>query len=247
MTARPAAGAALRVLVAEDDETLRELSRRFVEKLGHTVSTVPHGLDAVQAASTGDYDVILMDVHMPLLDGPRAARRIRAAGDRIAQPRIIALTAAVTTTVRDECLAAGMDGVVTKPFTARDLRQALQDVPAPTAPEPAADDAFLALAELPAAARAEILQAFRERGAQDIDGLADALTAGAAAEVRFLAHRLHGAGAGVGATALARICAEIETDPAADGRATDRIAALRAEFDAVVGRIEAARRGHPSA
>lgn len=290
----PSAGpvTALRVLVAEDDDTLRDLSRRFLERMGHTVHTVPHGADAVQAALGGDFDVVLMDVHMPLLDGPQAARRIRAAGDRIRQPHIVALTAAVTTAVQDQCLTAGMDAFVTKPFTSRGLRQALQDVrapsdvggaghPVPAPPTPAPPEPFDALAEFPPEVRAEVLQTYRRRSTDDIDRLVGALAAGAVTEAQFLAHRLRGASAAIGATALAQLCATIETDPTVaapvastplatrpptatplaatplattapaatpDGpvAAGDRIAALRAEFDAVVTRIEATERGHPS-
>lgn len=273
MTAPPTA--ALRVLVAEDDETLRDLSRRFVEKLGHRVSTVVDGTDAVQAALSGEYDVVLMDVHMPMLDGLPAARRIREAGEEIRQPTIIALTAAVTTVVQDECRAAGMDAFMTKPITLRELRRVLQDVrvprivggaghPVPTPSTRSGPDAptggdFPALAALPAAARTEVLDAFRRRSTDDVAALVDALAAGAQTPARFLAHRLHGASATVGASALAGLCAEIETGPfdgpaAGAGRdvadpgpwAADRIRALRTEFAAVVTRIEATRRGHAS-
>lgn len=251
-----ARGAALRVLVAEDDDTLRDLSRRFVCKLGHTVTTVPNGREAVEAALTGGFDVVLMDVNMPMLDGPQATRLIRAAGERIAQPHIIALTAAVDGAVRQACQAAGMDAFVTKPFTSADLGRALQAVDAVPAPTgcPLRDTTvpgeqpalFAALEQFDPAVRAEILGTFRQGGADDLAQLERALGDGDADRARFLAHRLRGAGSAIGATVLADICLAIETDPADPGAVPARIAALRHAFDTVENRIETAERGHPS-
>ncbi|TKV61661.1 response regulator [Nakamurella flava] len=242
----------LRVLVAEDDETLRFLSRRFIEKLGHTVTTVPNGRDAVDAALTGGFDVVLMDVNMPLLDGPQATRMIRTAGDRIRQPHIIALTAAVNAGVRQACRAAGMDAFVTKPFRSADIRQALTGIgttPAVTGIAPAADtpssEPFAGLEQFEPAVRAEILRTFRQRGGDDATQLAQALDDGDTDRARFLAHRLRGASAAVGATGLAELCRSIETAPAAPVPA-GRVAALRTAFASVESHIETFERGHPS-
>lgn len=238
----------LRVLVAEDDETLRFLSRRFIEKLGHTVTTVANGRDAVDAALTGGFDVVLMDVNMPLLDGPQATRMIRSAGDRILQPHIIALTAAVNAGVRQACEAAGMDAFVTKPFRSADIRQALAGVGTAMitdAPSPASPAPFTGLDQFEPAVRVEILRTFRQRGGDDVAQLAQALDDGDADRARFLAHRLRGASAAVGATALADICLTIETEPA-DPVPGGRVTALRTAFAAVEGHIETFERGHPS-
>ena len=85
---------------------------------------VANGQEAVTAVRERPYDVVLMDVHMPVLDGLEATRQIRAdAGLR--QPYIIAVTANATTQDRQECLDAGMDEYISKPFRLRELRRAL--------------------------------------------------------------------------------------------------------------------------
>lgn len=263
----PPARRTLRVLIAEDNHMIQFLSRRFAEKLGHTVTTTPNGAAAVEAVFTGSFDVVLMDVHMPVMDGLEATRLIRAAGDRIIQPRIIALTAGATTDVRDLCLAAGMDDYVTKPFTSQDLMRALLGVevastaaelepetmstpeampePEPE-PEPEPASSFPGLDEFEPEVRAEVLRTFRQRGADDCLLLERALAEGEAGDARFLAHRLRGSSATIGATALADVCLAIELHPTSKDDDPARIAELRTEFDAVVSRIEADVRAHHS-
>ncbi len=119
----------LRVLVAEDNTVNQRLFRYTLEQRGHTVIIVGNGLDAVAAWQQGQFDVILMDVQMPELDGLEACRRIRAAaqstGDAVHQ-RIIALTAHAMIGDRDRCLEAGMDSYLSKPVGSVDLYRAIE-------------------------------------------------------------------------------------------------------------------------
>ena len=121
----------LRVLVAEDNAVNQHLIRRLLEKWRHSVFTVENGEQAVEAATRGTFDLILMDVQMPKMDGLEATARLRstesAAGGH---HRIVAMTANAMTGDRERCLAAGMDGYLSKPIRARALAallKALQD------------------------------------------------------------------------------------------------------------------------
>ncbi len=107
----------LRVLVVEDNATNRMIATKLLESLGCEVSTAADGYLGVSAAEHGDFDLILMDVQMPGIDGLEAARRIRALGGAAAQIPIVALTANVLAHQRRAYLDAGMDGVVGKPIS----------------------------------------------------------------------------------------------------------------------------------
>ena len=120
----------LNVLCAEDGHTNRVIVQAFVQGLGHDVSFVENGLQAVQRCAEENFDLILMDGRMPVMDGLAAARAIRAGGideTWVLDPQIhmIALTANATGNDRDLCLAAGMDDFLSKPVDERLLAQAL--------------------------------------------------------------------------------------------------------------------------
>jgi two-component system sensor histidine kinase/response regulator len=112
------AGAGVRVLLAEDHAVNRELFRATLERLGCEVALAADGLEAVEAGSAGGYDLILMDIQMPRLNGYAAARRLRTLGVR---SPIIAVSADAAAEERDLALAAGMDDFLAKPFKKRDL------------------------------------------------------------------------------------------------------------------------------
>jgi CheY-like chemotaxis protein len=115
-----------RVLLAEDNLVNRMVAARLLEKQGHTVVAAENGREAVRRFREGGFDVILMDVQMPEMDGLQATREIRglerARGGRIP---IIALTAHALTGDRERCLEAGMDAYVTKPIRAAQLFTAI--------------------------------------------------------------------------------------------------------------------------
>ncbi|WP_332853963.1 ATP-binding protein [Duganella sp. S19_KUP01_CR8] len=127
--AAPASAAArggLRVLLAEDNPVNQRLAMRLLEKLGHRVTLVDSGLAVLERAGQGDYDLILMDVQMPGLDGLAATRQIRlresAQGGHVP---IIAMTARAMTGDRERCLDAGMDDYLAKPVDSQQLREML--------------------------------------------------------------------------------------------------------------------------
>ena len=117
--------APLRVLLAEDDPVNQKVAQFMLGKLGHRVDTVANGLEAVQALRAADYDVVLMDVQMPVLDGLEATRLIRSEFPADRQPYIIAMTASVLAEDRAACGAAGMNDYLPKPVRLPELTSAL--------------------------------------------------------------------------------------------------------------------------
>ena len=115
----------LRLLIAEDNLVNQTVARHQLARLGYTATTVNNGAEAVAAVRGGDFDVILMDVQMPELDGFEATRRIRALNTSAKQPWIVALTAGVGSADREEARAAGMNDYLAKPLRPEALQLAL--------------------------------------------------------------------------------------------------------------------------
>jgi CheY-like chemotaxis protein len=128
----------LKVLVAEDNDTNRMLFQSMLSRLGHTVDTAVNGKLALAAVEARDFDIILMDMQMPEMDGLEATRRIRAKAGTWARPPIIALTADALSDHHAEFRAAGVDEVVVKPVDWPALLAAMNRLTAGAAPS---DDA----------------------------------------------------------------------------------------------------------
>jgi signal transduction histidine kinase/DNA-binding response OmpR family regulator len=132
---RPASGAELagqhplRILLAEDNAVNQKLALRLLQQLGYRADVASNGLEAVQSVQRQPYDVVLMDVQMPEMDGLEATRRIRAESSLHLQPYVVAMTANAMQGDREECLAAGMNDYVTKPVHPERLREALLRAP----------------------------------------------------------------------------------------------------------------------
>jgi len=134
----PKAAPLHRVLLVEDNRVNQKLSESQLRKLGCEVEIVTNGLEALAAWQRGGFDLILMDCHMPELDGWEATRQLRVREREQARPRqpIIAMTANAMTGDREKCLEAGMDDYISKPVDFGSLRQLLKrffvDAPAPS-------------------------------------------------------------------------------------------------------------------
>ncbi len=131
----PSANLDRRVLIAEDNKVNSLLARRLMEKRGWCVTTVANGREAIEAFKSGGFDLILMDVQMPVLGGFEATAEIRALpGGRSGEIPIIAMTANAMDGDREACLEAGMDAYISKPISATRLHQAVERLvrPAPT-------------------------------------------------------------------------------------------------------------------
>ena len=116
-------------MLAEDNAVNVQVARRLLERCGCTVEVAENGLRAIALASTGAFDLILMDVQMPICDGLEAARTIRLAEASEGRPPIpiYALTANAMREDRNECMAAGMNGFLAKPIRPAELEKALAE------------------------------------------------------------------------------------------------------------------------
>jgi CheY-like chemotaxis protein len=114
----------LRILVAEDNHVNQKVIVAHLRRLGYQADVASNGAEAIQAAALRRYDVILMDLHMPEVDGLSAARSITTSAEE-SPPVIVALTADATAEARTECDEAGMHGYITKPIKESELRAAL--------------------------------------------------------------------------------------------------------------------------
>jgi CheY-like chemotaxis protein len=120
----------LRILLAEDNVVNQKLAMRLLQQMGYRADLASNGIEAIESVQRQTYDVVLMDVQMPDMDGLEASRKINARWQQQERPRIIAMTANAMQGDRDMCLAAGMDDYLTKPIRVERLVEALNQVPA---------------------------------------------------------------------------------------------------------------------
>ena len=234
----------VRILLAEDNLVNQKVALKILEKLGYHAEVVGSGLEAVEALQSRAYDLVLMDVQMPGMDGMEATRKIRGPDSGVINPRtpIVALTAHAMVGDRQLCLDAGMDDYLAKPIKPAELAEALArwlpqesgDTPKKdrrrlkravppilTAPGPAEDDVvydetvLLGLLGGDPEAVAEILADFLGDAPRLIAALGEAVEAGDNASVRLQAHTLKGASASVGAQALRFLSSRLEEAAAA--------------------------------
>ena len=118
----------LSILLAEDNAVNQKLALRLLANMGYAADVAHDGLQAIAALESKAYDLVLMDVQMPELDGLEATRRIRARWPDLGV-RIVAMTANAMAGDRDACLAAGMDDYVSKPVRPAELATALERTP----------------------------------------------------------------------------------------------------------------------
>ncbi len=124
------AGRTLSILVAEDNRVNQVMVQKMLERLGHRVEVVDNGRKAVQALQKDDFDLVLMDIQMPVMDGMEALQRIRSGLDGVARPDIpvLALTAHAMKGERERFMRLGMDGYIAKPVAVQDLQDALENL-----------------------------------------------------------------------------------------------------------------------
>src|SRR5213595_1438813 len=208
---------ALQILLAEDNPVNQQVAMAMLVKRGHQVDVVSNGREAVDAVGARKYDVVLMDIQMPEMDGFAAADGIRALPQGRALP-IIALTAHALSGERERCLARGMTGYLAKPFKAHELFAVVEgrgadgaEAAAP-APPPVDVAAFRRTMEEAGAAEAVdgILATFIETLPQRLDALAAATAGDTAEPIERAAHAFKSAAATIGAHRLAQLLDDME-------------------------------------
>jgi signal transduction histidine kinase/DNA-binding response OmpR family regulator len=226
----------LTILLAEDNAVNQKLALKLLERMGYSADVAANGAEAVAAVEQRRYDLVLMDVQMPEMDGLEATRQI-VARQGPNRPRIAALTADAMQDDRDRCLAAGMDDYLTKPIRPAELVEALERAaaPAPAALEPDALDRLLETAGGDQEFVVVLLDTFADDAATLLEELRGALAAPDPDAVRRAAHTLKSNAATFGATALGDASAELEARARAGdlGDGDTRLQSIESAWSAV--------------
>ncbi|MCK6684785.1 MAG: response regulator [Thermoanaerobaculia bacterium] len=217
----------LRILIAEDNAVNQRVAQQMLSRLGYRADVAANGVEVLEALKRQPYDVVLLDVQMPEMDGIETARRIRAESGAGKGPRLIAMTASAMKGDREECLASGMDDYVSKPVQIQFLQRALMAAKKRDL-DPSLHRQVTSGIAVDMSALAGLRQ-YQEDGQPDIvtqlidDFLKEAprklaTMEGAAARGEFevlrrTAHSLKTAAASIGARRLSALCAWIETVP----------------------------------
>jgi CheY-like chemotaxis protein/HPt (histidine-containing phosphotransfer) domain-containing protein len=220
----------LRILLAEDNAINQNVALRLLERIGYEADVVADGRQVLARLDHATYDVILMDVQMPEMDGLEASRAICARWAAGARPRIIAMTAEAMQGDREKCLAAGMDDYIVKPVTLDRLAAALAKCrPLAVAIAPQAAAALPVGKQIAAgtaldrdvldqlredlggsAALREVIRSFLDQTPSVLSALRDAATRADVPSIRRAAHMIKGTSSTLGARELSEQCAEIE-------------------------------------
>jgi PAS domain S-box-containing protein len=198
-----------RILIAEDNIVNQRVVAHQVRRLGYTADTVADGCEVLEALTRISYDTILMDCHMPELDGYETTRRIRATGGH--QPYIIAITANAMRGDKEVCLAAGMDDYITKPVRTADLKAALQNA-RPAEVASISRSAIATLEEMDEVGGPGLLLELVELFAQSTPQLlSQACSVGPdSAQLTMIAHTLKGSCSNFGAHPMGDLCLKLE-------------------------------------
>ena len=243
---------ALDILVAEDNMINQKLARRLLEKRGHRVALAANGREALAAIKAATFDLVLMDVQMPEMDGLQATEELRKREKRTGTHcPVVAMTALAMKGDKERCLAAGMDGYLSKPIRAQEL-DAVLDAYSPASPpissagSSIAADSSINVQELmervdgDKSLLAELAEIFREDYPRQILLAHEALAINDAATVRRIGHSLKGALANLAAPNASCLAASVE----AMGKSGDlshldvKLAEMQSAMGDVVNRLQ---------
>ncbi len=253
----------LRILLAEDNVVNQKVALHILQEIGYQADVASDGLEVLETLHHQSYDVVLMDVQMPKMDGLAATRRICQEWSRDARPRIIAMTANAMQGDREECLNAGMDDYISKPIRAEELSQALRSrvvgaVPC-ARPEPGEMGRW---GDSPSPIDANVLQSFRSMVSENAEFIlaemincyledapkllqairnaaaspnAKTVTQGDAIALRRAAHTLKSSSATLGAITLSHLCKDLEAMhcTANTEAKLDKVIQVEAEYERV--------------
>jgi CheY-like chemotaxis protein len=240
----------LRILVVEDNAVNQQLALLLLQKVGYRADVAANGVEALEALERQPYDVVLMDVEMPEMDGLEATRRIRRMAPVELRPRIIAVTAKALQGERELCLRAGMDDYLTKPIRLHELIEALRrdegptEVPAAPAVDPDVLSRFISsLGARGAESAVSLIDTFMDHAEAQIASLRQAVQLHEAEDARREAHTLKSNAAAFGATGLEAMCRELEVAAEADelDRGANLVPRITSELERVTRELERIR------
>ena len=224
----------LRILLAEDNVVNQKVATQTLARMGYRVDVVGNGVEVLDALQRLPYDVVLLDVQMPVMDGLEAARQICALWSREGRPRLIALTANAMAGDREVCLKAGMDDYISKPIRVEELVKALircrpvdewgnlegameafyrEPPPAPRTDWQSKGETLSAktlhdLQEIDALE--ELIDLYLMESPKLLDRIGTALDNGDAVDLKDAAHSLKSTSAAIGAFPLSKLSAQLE-------------------------------------
>ena len=218
----------LHVLLAEDNEINQAVAAGIIGMFGCRVDVAGDGRQAVELLRAGNYDLVLMDCQMPVLDGYEATRQIRAesiGGDALV---VVAMTAEALQGARERCLAAGMDEYIAKPVQVDHVAHVLGRFFGPERAEktrvdelsdsPTLDpERVIGVCGRQAALVRKIIETFLDKAPEQLQDVCDAVRGGESETIRRAAHKLRGAAANLGAAPVAQLAADLAA-AAKDGR-----------------------------
>jgi CheY-like chemotaxis protein/HPt (histidine-containing phosphotransfer) domain-containing protein len=217
----------LKIIVAEDDRMNQQLMMQMLKRLGCQADIVGNGLELLTALRRQSYDVVLMDVQMPVMDGLVATQKIHQEWAAETHPHIIAMTGRVLPDEQAECLAAGMDDHLAKPIRLAALAHVLErchpkvdpstamiQVQADLSPAPLESemlDELRAVADEEAGFLASLIDIYLEKAPKKLQAIKTAIIQREAKDLNSAAHSLKGMSAFLGANQLSQLCQELET------------------------------------
>jgi CheY-like chemotaxis protein/HPt (histidine-containing phosphotransfer) domain-containing protein len=217
----------LRILIAEDNLITQKLILHILQKMGYTAEAVENGLEVLNSLKRQHYDLILMDIQMPGMDGFETTRQIITNWTVDKRPRIIGITANTLENTKQRCLEAGMDDYTSKPILIEDLQeilerwgQTLNALPDRVAKEETNTNSLVdpyvinQLRELSRETRTlfleDLIRLFLEQAPPFIDQIKQSARIGDAPILSKAAHELKNMGLNLGAETLSNICTAIE-------------------------------------
>ncbi|MFP5271542.1 response regulator [Coleofasciculus sp.] len=205
----------LKILLAEDNVVNQKVAVNMLKRLGYRADIVANGLEVLQALRRQPYNVVLMDVQMPEMDGLTATQQICQEFSVFLRPRIIAMTANAMQGDREACLAAGMDDYMSKPIHVDVLKQALSQCQPPTTEQPTEQpvidpDVMENLQEMAGDELSEVINCYLQEAPELLDSIHDALKQGDADLLYHTAHSLKSSSQALGVQNLAQLCQQLE-------------------------------------
>jgi CheY-like chemotaxis protein len=238
-----------RILLAEDNAVNQKVATAMLAKMGYYADVASNGIEALKALETAPYDMVLMDVHMPEMDGLEATRRIRDAKSAVRNHVIpvVAMTASAMTGDREMCLDAGMNDYIVKPINRSELVRVLEGWGSPLAAEKVCapeveatqtakvfdKSALLERVGGDSEICAEILKTFLADVPERIQEMEDALVRGDNETLGRGGHTIKGSAGNVGAPMLQEAAGRLEAAVAAGelGSSREKLDAIVAEFE----------------